>query len=140
MWLVELERTDIQSGLKLFQLNTEVSVTSTTAATTTTTSPSTSLDSVKVDGFNLEPFDHPISHTRSLELGQFGASHFGRFWVHLEVKKSILVKFLRKNGNFFNFPKAATGSNFGLFTIRFRVPEPRNWGSFAPGVSSAPFY
>ena len=56
MWLVELERTDIQSGLKLFQLKTEVSVTSTTAATTTSTSPITSLDSVKVDGFNLEPF------------------------------------------------------------------------------------
>ena len=39
------------------------------------------------------PFDHPISHARSLELGQFGASRFGRFWVHLEVKKSILVHF-----------------------------------------------
>ena len=82
------------------------------------------------------PFDHPISHARSLELGQFGASRFGRFWVHLEVKKSILVKFLGKNDNFFNFPKAATGFNFGLFTIRFRVPEPRNWGNFAPGVSA----
>ena len=82
------------------------------------------------------PFDHPISHARSLELGQFGASRFGRFWVHLEVKKSILVKFLGKNDTFFNFPKAATGFNFGLFTIRFRVPEPRNWGNFAPGVSA----
>ena len=58
MWLVELERSDIQSGFELFQLKSKVSVRSTTSTTTTTTttSPSTSLDVVKVDGFNLEPF------------------------------------------------------------------------------------
>ena len=88
-------------------------------------------------GLQFGHFDHPISRARSTELGQFYAKHFGRFGAHLGVKKSIFVNFLGKNCHFGNFPKAATGFNFGLLTIRFRVQLSWNLNFCAQEVSEA---
>ena len=53
------------------------------------------------------------------------------------TKKSNFVNFLGKNCHFGNFPKAATGFNFGLLTIRFRVQLSWNLNFWAQEVSEA---